>query len=150
MVVTNKSEGEPTIWNFMAGRGGHEKTLSELKQHLAFGSVVTDDWDANSAWQLLSALTHNLVRHFQLEAGLAPKRGNSRPKRTAHLRGAGITRPHRPRPPRPRRLTRAPPAAQPQDLRRIGASPSKLAPVRVGGWVFLRPLPLQRSMCAAP
>jgi hypothetical protein len=81
MVVTNKPESDATIWHFMAGRGAHEKTLGELKQHFAFASVVTNDWDANSTWQLLSALTHNLVRDFQLKAGLAKPRRNSR-KRT--------------------------------------------------------------------
>ena len=81
MVVTNKTNSEATLWAFMAGRGGHEKTLAELKQHLAFSSIVTDDWDANSTWQLLSALTHNLVRDFQLRAGLAKPRRNGR-KRT--------------------------------------------------------------------
>jgi hypothetical protein len=63
----------------MAGRGGHEKTLAELKQHLAFGSVVTQDWDANSTWQQLSALAHNLVRQFQIEMGARPpKNGRKR------------------------------------------------------------------------
>ena len=81
MVVTNKSDSEATIWHFMAGRGAHEKTLGELKQNFAFGSVVTNDWDANSTWQLLSALTHNLARDFQLKAGLAVPRRNTR-KRT--------------------------------------------------------------------
>lgn len=81
MVVTNKTECEATIWHFMSGRGAHEKTLGELKQNFAFGSVVTNDWDANSTWQLLSALTHNLVRDFQLKAGLAAPRRNAR-KRT--------------------------------------------------------------------
>ena len=37
---------------------------------------MTNDWDANSTWQLLSALTHNLVRDFQLKAGLATPRRN--------------------------------------------------------------------------
>ena len=81
MVVTNKADSDATIWHFMAGRGAHEKTLGELKQHFAFASVVTNDWDANSTWQLLSALTHNLVRDFQLKAGLAKPRCNTR-KRT--------------------------------------------------------------------
>lgn len=85
MVVTNKSESEATIWAFMAGRGAHEKTLAELKHNVAFGSVVTDDWDANCTWQLLSALTHNLMRHFQLETGLASPRRNGR-KRTYRYR----------------------------------------------------------------
>ncbi len=64
----------------MAGRGGHEKTLCELKQHLAFDTIPTQDWDANSAWLLLSALTHNLFRRFQLATG-ASERCNG-PKRT--------------------------------------------------------------------
>ena len=50
----------------MAGRGGHEKTLGELKTHLAFDTVPAQDWDANCAWQLLVGLTHNVIRHFQL------------------------------------------------------------------------------------
>ncbi len=80
MVATNKTVSERAVWAFMAGRGGHEKTLAELKQHLAFGTVPTNDWDANSTWQLLSAITHNLVRQFQIESG-AKKRPNGR-KRT--------------------------------------------------------------------
>ncbi len=59
----------------MAGRGGHEKTLGELKQHLAFDTIPTQDWDANSTWLLISALTHNVVRQFQLYTG-APARVN--------------------------------------------------------------------------
>ena len=80
MVATNKTASERAVWAFMAGRGAHEKTLAELKQHLAFATVATNDWDANSTWQLLSALTHNLVRQFQIETG-AESRPNGR-KRT--------------------------------------------------------------------
>lgn len=85
MVATNKACGEHALWAFMAGRGGHENTLGELKNGLAFASVVTQDWDANSAWQLLNALAHNLVRDFQLHTGIATKKKNTR-KRTARLR----------------------------------------------------------------
>jgi len=84
MVATNKTVSERAIWSFLAGRGGHEKTICELKQHLAFGTVATNDWDANSAWQLLTAMTHNLVRQFQIETGAEP-RPNGR-KRTYHFR----------------------------------------------------------------
>lgn len=84
MVATNKTIGVQALWAFMAGRGGHEKTLGELKQHLAFGTIPTGDWDANSAWQLLSALTHNLVRHFQVHTG-AVQRPRTR-KRTCAYR----------------------------------------------------------------
>jgi hypothetical protein len=79
-VATNKKEGLRTLWDFMAGRGGHEKTLCELKQHLAFDTIPTRDWDANSTWQLISALTHNLLRQFQVTTS-APGRCNGR-KRT--------------------------------------------------------------------
>ena len=79
-VATNKAVRLRTLWEFMAGRGGHEKTLGELKQHLAFDAIPTQDWDANSTWLLLSALTHNVVRQFQLATG-APLRSNG-PKRT--------------------------------------------------------------------
>ncbi|MBW1688175.1 MAG: IS1380 family transposase [Deltaproteobacteria bacterium] len=78
--ATNKKEGLGTLWEFMAGRGGHEKTLCELKQHLAFDTIPTNDWDANSTWQLISALTHNVVRQFQITMG-AVERANGR-KRT--------------------------------------------------------------------
>ena len=84
MVATNKAVSERALWAFMAGRGGHEKTLAEVKQHLAFGTVATNDWDANSAWQLLSAITHNLVRQFQIHTG-AERRLKGR-KRTYRFR----------------------------------------------------------------
>ncbi len=66
VVATNKSLTLAALWDFMAGRGGHEKTLGELKTHLAFDTVPCQDWDANCVWQLLVGLTHNLIRHFQL------------------------------------------------------------------------------------
>jgi hypothetical protein len=84
MVATNKPVGEAAVWSFMAGRGGHEKTLGELKQHLAFATIPTQDWDANSTWQLLSALTHNLARDFQATLGV-DERSNGR-KRTTRFR----------------------------------------------------------------
>lgn len=79
-VATNKRARLRSLWDFMAGRGGHEKTLGELKQHLAFDAIPTRDWDANSTWLLLSALTHNVVRQFQLTTGAVPRVNG--PKRT--------------------------------------------------------------------
>lgn len=55
-------------------RVAHEKTLAELKHHVAFAAIPTNDRMANSAWQMLSALTLNLVRSFQIAAGAAPRR----------------------------------------------------------------------------
>jgi hypothetical protein len=88
MVATNKRIGERALWHFMAGRGGHEKTLGELKQHLAFATIPTQDWDANSAWPILSALTHNLVRDFQVGIGIEPRANG--PKRTFRFRFASL------------------------------------------------------------
>ena len=68
-VATNKSLGIPALWHFMAGRGAHEKTLAELKSQVAFAAIPTNDRYANAAWQLLSVLTLNLVRSFQIATG---------------------------------------------------------------------------------
>ena len=57
----------------MAGRGGHEKTYAELKQHFAFEAIPTNDLVANSAWQLISMLTLNLMRSFQIALGASPR-----------------------------------------------------------------------------
>jgi hypothetical protein len=73
-VATNKTLQVPALWHFMAGRGGHEKTLGELKQNFAFGAIPTNDRLANSAWQLISVLTLNLMRTFQIAMGAKRRR----------------------------------------------------------------------------
>ena len=70
-VATNKALGIPALWHFMAGRGAHEKTLAELKSQVAFAAIPTNDRHANAAWQLLSVLTLNLIRSFQIATGAA-------------------------------------------------------------------------------
>jgi hypothetical protein len=62
------------LWYFMAGRGGHEKTIAQLKGGLAFHTVPTMAYAANSAWQQLVVLTHNLLTSFQIETGAARRR----------------------------------------------------------------------------
>jgi len=89
MVATNKTVDERSIWHFMAGRGAHEHTIGELKSGLAFASVIAQDWDANSAWQILNGLTHNLLHDFQVATGIATPRKNSR-KRTTRVRFRSI------------------------------------------------------------
>ena len=79
-VTTNKAIGAVALWHFMAGRGAQEKTLAELKDGLAFGTVPTNHYAANSAWQQLSVMALNLLRRFQVEVG-AEQRSHSR-KRT--------------------------------------------------------------------
>ncbi len=79
-VATNKTLSIAALWHFMAGRGAHEKTYAELKRHFAFGAIPTNDRMANSAWQLISVLTMNVMRSFQIALGATP-RGRTR-KRT--------------------------------------------------------------------
>ena len=65
------------LWFFACGRGNQEKTIAQLKSGLAFHSVPTQAYAANSAWQQLVVLAHNLLTNFQLETG-APQRRRSR------------------------------------------------------------------------
>ena len=65
-VTTNLPFTPKNLWLFMAGRGAQEKTIAELKGGLAFDSVPSKRYAANSAWQWLSVLAHNLHRDFQL------------------------------------------------------------------------------------
>jgi len=68
-VATNQSLQIAPLWHFMAGRGAHEKTYAELKQHFGFAAIPTNHQEANSAWQLISVLALNLVRYFQITVG---------------------------------------------------------------------------------
>lgn len=72
------------LWYFMAGRGNHEKTIGQLKTGLAFHTVPTNAYAANSAWQQLVALAHNLLTNFQIDTG-AVERTRSRKHTVLHL-----------------------------------------------------------------
>jgi hypothetical protein len=76
-ITTNKTIGMRELWLFMAGRGAHEKELAELKSGFAFGSIPTQSYAANSTWQILVVLAHNLVTNFQI-ATRATRRPPSR------------------------------------------------------------------------
>jgi Transposase DDE domain group 1 len=72
-VATNMALDLPALYAFIGGRGAQEKTLAELKGEFALDVVPTRHYGANSAWQQLSVLAHNLVRSFQLDTLAAPK-----------------------------------------------------------------------------
>jgi len=72
-VATNLPLDARTLWRFMGGRGRHEKAIGELKTGLAFDSIPTDDYQANSVWQQFVILAHNLLANFQIETGLTPR-----------------------------------------------------------------------------
>src|SRR6266446_4643157 len=80
-VATNLTLSPRPLWNFIAGRGAQEKTFAELKGEFALDAVPTNHYAANSAWQQLSILAHNLTIGFQLHTKLAGRKPRS-PKRT--------------------------------------------------------------------
>lgn len=75
-ITTNKTLKPKALWDFMAGRGMHEKILAEIKTGYAFATIPTLNYAANSTWQILSVLAHNLITNFQIECG-AQKRAKT-------------------------------------------------------------------------
>jgi hypothetical protein len=80
-VTTNKKIGLRELWHFMAGRGTHEKVIGQLKSGFAFDAIPTMNYAANSTWQVLSVLAHNVVTSFQI-ATSAPRLKRSRKRTT--------------------------------------------------------------------
>src|SRR5712691_5264741 len=72
-VATNLALDLPALYAFICGRGAQEKTIAELKGEFALDVVPTRHYGANSAWQQLSVLAHNLIRSFQLDTLATPK-----------------------------------------------------------------------------
>jgi len=72
-VATNLALDLPALYSFICGRGAQEKTIAELKGEFALDVVPTRHYGANSAWQQLSILAHNLIRNFQLDTLATPK-----------------------------------------------------------------------------
>ena len=73
-ITSNLDYTLANLWHFMAGRGAHEKTIAQLKSGLAFQTVPTLAYAANSAWQQIVALTHNLLTNFQIDTGAERRR----------------------------------------------------------------------------
>lgn len=73
-ITSNLDYTLANLWHFMAGRGAHEKTIAQLKTGLAFHTVPTLAYAANSAWQQLVVLTHNLLTNFQIDTGAEQRR----------------------------------------------------------------------------
>ena len=88
VVATNKTLGLAALWHFQAGRGVQEKTIAELKSGYAFDSIPTQNYRANTVWQKLNILTHNLVTTLQL--GCRPMARPLTHKRTGLFRLSSI------------------------------------------------------------
>lgn len=72
-VVTNCRFGLKALWKFMGGRGAHEKVLAEAKSGFAFDSVPARSYAANSTWQIIAVLAHNLMTSFQIGTDARPR-----------------------------------------------------------------------------
>ena len=83
-IASNRPVSGRALWWLMCGRGTHEKVYGELKHGFAFGSVVSQSYHGNSAWQVLSVLAFNLARRFQA-ATSAPTRTSNPKRRSLHL-----------------------------------------------------------------
>jgi hypothetical protein len=82
-IATNKTLNGRNLWAFLNGRGTHEKAYGELKSGFAFDSVPTHHYGANSAWQALSVMAHNLIKSFQV-ATTAARRPATRKRRARY------------------------------------------------------------------
>jgi hypothetical protein len=77
-ITTNKTLQLSALWHFMAGRGAHEKVIGQLKNGYAFDAIPTQNFAANSTWQILSTLAHNLITNFQIATGAPCRRSNGK------------------------------------------------------------------------
>jgi hypothetical protein len=86
VIATNKTLSLSALWNFMNGRGAQEKIFAELKSGYAYDAVPTNDYRANTAWQKLNILSHNLMTSMQLATTAAPKSRSKKRTRSFLLR----------------------------------------------------------------
>jgi hypothetical protein len=75
-VASNLGFSIRALWHFMCGRGGQEKTIGQLKAGLAVHAIPTNASAANSAWQQLVVLAHNLLTKSRLGRSVGPSREN--------------------------------------------------------------------------
>ena len=78
VVASNKLLGLTALWRFMNGRGAQEKTIAELKSGFAYDSVVTNNENANAAWQKMAVLAHNISISLQLRCEAEEKKRSAK------------------------------------------------------------------------
>ena len=91
-MTTNKELNVKNLWHYMAGRGAQEKTYGELKTGFAFDTVPTRHYGANSAWQWLSVIAHNLYHDMQLAITDSPPRRTRKQTTMFALQSIGTAR----------------------------------------------------------
>jgi len=82
-VATNMALDLPTLYAFICAGTPRKRPIAELKGELALDVVPTQHCGANTAWEQLSVLAHNLIRNFQLDTIATPEpRPRNAPIRT--------------------------------------------------------------------
>lgn len=74
VILSNKSLRADHLWDFYNGRSAMEHQIAEIKGEFGFDVIPTRHYQGNSAHQLISTLAYNLVRNFQIDAGIATAR----------------------------------------------------------------------------
>jgi hypothetical protein len=82
VIITNQELTASNALDFYNGRCAMEREIAELKTEYGFANIPTKNFNANSAYQSLSILTHSLVKNFQLSTGQTSRR-----KKTANRTG---------------------------------------------------------------
>ena len=77
VIVTNQNLTAENALAFYNGRCAMEREIAELKTEYGFANIPTKNFNANSAYQALSILTHSLVKNFQLATDQAAPRKRS-------------------------------------------------------------------------
>ena len=86
-ILTDSTEWDPAeLLAFMNGRSGHENSLGELKSDFAFDHIPTNQYQANSAYLLMSQMAYNVSLSMRHEVGLVQEHRAQNPKRTRFFR----------------------------------------------------------------
>jgi len=83
-IVTNQKLSAANVMDFYNGRCGMEREIAELKTEYGFANIPTKNFMANSTYQALSLLSHNLVKNFQLATGQASEKKRSSKRTTSY------------------------------------------------------------------
>lgn len=73
VIATNQPLAAKKALDFYNGRCDMEREIAELKTEYGFANIPTKTFNANSAYQALSIITHTLVKNFQMSTHQAEK-----------------------------------------------------------------------------
>jgi hypothetical protein len=84
VIVTNKRLRPDHLLELYNGRCAMERQIGEIKTDFGFDIIPTRDYRANSAYQQISLMAYNLIRNFQIDAGIAEPRESSQSRTSVY------------------------------------------------------------------